>query len=432
MKSYDIVIIGGGVVGLTAAYSLSKEKLKVLVLEKEKEVGGALRSHKTNGSYIEESYHHIFENSYDFINLLKELGINDKLIWGQPITTFLYKNKLYKLSSVFDFLKSPFLSLLDKFNLGLLMINIKLVKNFKKLDNIPAEKWIIKKGGKKIYKKLFLPLLKSKFGSNYNQISASWFVDRMQVRNNRKSKSELLGYLKGGFHYFIEALYKGIINNKGTIETNVKLKKITVKNNKITSLHYNNKKVSTKLVISTMHPAGLLSFLKFPEGYAEKIQQLEPQGNICILLSLKRKLTDYYWINILDQNIFGSLIEHTNYIPSSEYGGQNLFYLASYPNKNSKLWGLNDNQLFKQYFNALIKIFPTLKKDDVLWWKINKLKDSGLIYKRGILKNMLPIRTPYSNLFIGGMFNSYPDRSINKSVSIGDKCAKLVKENYDG
>lgn len=432
MEIYDVAVIGGGVTGLTAAYRLSKEKLKVLVLEKEKELGGALRSYKINNYYIEESYHHIFEDSFDFINLLKELDIDTRLIWKQPTTTFLYRNRLFKLSSAFDLLKPSFLSLLDKFNLGILMISIKLVKNPEKLDCISAKEWIIKKGGKKLYNKMFLPLLKNKFGSNFNQVSASWFVDRMQVRNNRKNRSEMLGYLKGGFYHFINSLQKEIMKNNGTVEKNVKLKKIIIKNNKIDCLQYNNKKVSAKFVISTINPSGLLTYLKFPEEYTKKIRQIESQGNLCILLGLKKKLTKHYWMNILGQNIFGSLIEHTNYIPSSEYNDQNLVYLASYPSKNSKLWNLKDDKIFKLYSKALNKLFPDLTKNDVLWWKINKMRYSGLIYKQGTLKRILPLTTPYSNLFIGGMFNSYPDRSINRSVSIGEKCAKLVKEGYDG
>lgn len=432
MENYDVVIIGGGITGLTAAHRLSKEKLKVLVLEKEKELGGALRSYKINDYYIEESYHHVFEDSFDFINLLKELGIGNRLIWKQPSTTFLYKNRLYKLSSASDLLKSSFLSWSNKFCLGILMLNIKLVRNPKKLDNISAKDWIIKKGGQRLYNKMFLPLLKSKFGSNFNQASASWFVDRMQVRNNRKSKSELLGYLKGGFYHFIDSLQKEIINNKGTIEKNVELKKLTIENNKIRSLQYNNKKVSAKFVISTIHPSTLLTYLKFPEEYTEKIKQIESQGNICILLGLKKKLTKHYWMNILDKNIFGSLIEHTNYMHSSEYSGQNLVYLASYPDKNSQLWNLKTDKLFNLYFESLIKIFPNLTRHDILWWKINKMKNSGLIYKQGTLRYILPLTTPYSNLFIGGMFNSYPDRSINKSVSIGKKCARQVRDRYHG
>ena len=37
---YDVIIIGAGPAGLTAAYELSKKTKKVLVLEKKTKVGG--------------------------------------------------------------------------------------------------------------------------------------------------------------------------------------------------------------------------------------------------------------------------------------------------------------------------------------------------------------------------------------------------------
>ena len=38
--TYDVIIIGAGPAGLTAAYELSKSKKKVVVLEKKNQVGG--------------------------------------------------------------------------------------------------------------------------------------------------------------------------------------------------------------------------------------------------------------------------------------------------------------------------------------------------------------------------------------------------------
>lgn len=52
MKSYDVVVVGGGISGLSAAYTLYKRGLEVLVIEAGDEVGGAMRSITTPEGYV--------------------------------------------------------------------------------------------------------------------------------------------------------------------------------------------------------------------------------------------------------------------------------------------------------------------------------------------------------------------------------------------
>jgi uncharacterized protein with NAD-binding domain and iron-sulfur cluster len=41
---YDIIIFGGGLSGLTLAHELIKKKFKILIIEKDDELGGMVRS----------------------------------------------------------------------------------------------------------------------------------------------------------------------------------------------------------------------------------------------------------------------------------------------------------------------------------------------------------------------------------------------------
>ena len=41
---YDIIIFGGGLSGLTLAHELIKKKFKILIIEKDNELGGMVRS----------------------------------------------------------------------------------------------------------------------------------------------------------------------------------------------------------------------------------------------------------------------------------------------------------------------------------------------------------------------------------------------------
>jgi oxygen-dependent protoporphyrinogen oxidase len=51
METYDVVVVGGGVSGMSAAYALHKRGSEVLLLEAGAEVGGSMRSVTTPGGY---------------------------------------------------------------------------------------------------------------------------------------------------------------------------------------------------------------------------------------------------------------------------------------------------------------------------------------------------------------------------------------------
>ena len=49
MDKFDVVIIGGGLGGLSCGAILSKEGLSVCILEQQKHIGGCLQSFKRKG-----------------------------------------------------------------------------------------------------------------------------------------------------------------------------------------------------------------------------------------------------------------------------------------------------------------------------------------------------------------------------------------------
>jgi monoamine oxidase len=71
----DIIIIGGGLSGLTAAYLLKKQGLNVLVLEAANQLGGRIKTTITEtGAALEMGATWVF-NDYYLKTLLRELGI---------------------------------------------------------------------------------------------------------------------------------------------------------------------------------------------------------------------------------------------------------------------------------------------------------------------------------------------------------------------
>ena len=92
---YDVVIIGGGIAGLCAAYMLRDKNL--LLLEEEGRFGGRVLSEKINDAWYNIGTQYVMEEKNDFNQLLDELGI-EKTIHREeeyPFSVYL-DNKLYQ------------------------------------------------------------------------------------------------------------------------------------------------------------------------------------------------------------------------------------------------------------------------------------------------------------------------------------------------
>jgi len=424
---YDAIILGGGVTGLVAGYRLSKHGKKVLVIEKSPVIGGALSSFRINDYYLEHYYHHIFKRDTFLLKILEELGLSGHVLWEEALIGFLYNRKIFRLTSPFDLLCLKPLTIVEKMLLAKFLIRIILVRNVKKYDSITAKEFILKNAGKGLYSKFFEPLLRQKFDNSRDKVSAAWFIGRLQLRGNRTARGEVLGYLKGGFHKYVQKLKDVIISHGGGIILSSNADNILVKENRIYGIKIRKKTIKCSHVISTIPPDSLNKLVKFDKEYEKRLLRIEYQGAVCVIMGLKKPLSRYYWTNMMDREVcFGAIMEHTNLMPPGDYNMDHIVYLGSYCNRKSDLLKISDKEIFRRYFRDLQKRFKDLSKDDLLWWKVARLHHAGIIYKKNILSDILGFETPIKNLYIGGMFNSYPERGIDLSTKIGDKIAHII------
>ena len=95
MSMYDVVVIGGGPAGLTAAYLLSGEGRRVLVLESDSRfVGGISRTVEHEGFRFDIGGHRFFSKSLEVENFWTEI-LGDELMERPRISRIFYKGRYY-------------------------------------------------------------------------------------------------------------------------------------------------------------------------------------------------------------------------------------------------------------------------------------------------------------------------------------------------
>ncbi|MDD1682616.1 MAG: NAD(P)/FAD-dependent oxidoreductase [Methanoregula sp.] len=408
-----ICVIGGGLTGLVAAHVLAGEH-EVQLVEKLPYLGGCLSSYEMNGYWIERYYHHCFSTDNHLFVLLRELGLFESLEWRTGTTGYYSGGTIYPLSTPWEILRYPELSLIEKAKLGWLTLMAKSA-DLSSLDDVPAERYIIDHLGRNVYSSFFEPLLKSKFGDRRTEVSAAWLFSRIAIRSDRGVSGERLGYLNGGFHRIIDALEQAIEKKQGTIKTQCPVSSIYRQGEgwRVNDTRYD-------AVISTIPPTEL-------QKVGGPVMPPVPyQGAACVTLAMDRDVTrGIYWLNMKDSAPYGAVVSHTNFIPVDRYG-EHLVYLASY------FSGIVPARIDRTLIDDFCSRF-SVARNEIRWHRVAVDPSAGPVYTTGY-RSLIPA---YENqgLFMAGMFSrtNYPERSMEGSIRAGIEVAACIRkrDSYD-
>jgi len=419
----NAAIIGAGIGGLTAALELTKKGYQVTVYEKGAQAGGLAGGfHHPDWDWsVEFFYHHWFRSDKAILNLIKELGLSQKVHFYHPKTVMFHEGNFFPLDSVMAVLNFPGFTFFEKMRFGIVTAYIRFLATWKPLEKTTAHEWLLKYYGNKIYHINFEPMLKGKFGEYYQQVPMSWFWARF------KARSSDLGTYEGGFQAFFDDFTAILSERSVMIHFDTGVEKIEEHpNGKVTLMIAGEEKQYDKVVVTTS-PASFVQLApQLPEEYRNTIHQGKSIGAVVLLLSITHPLSreKYYWYNLPKSREFPflSLVEHTNFLASDHFGGTHLLYCGDYLPQNHEYFQLTKQELIERFLPSLKKINPDFENS----W----IKESWLFcqtYAQPVpflehSKNLLPITTPLNNVFLITMSQVYPwDRGTNYAVELVEK-----------
>ena len=432
MNNKNVAIIGAGYTGLSMAKKLIDNGYKVTIFEKDEEIGGIAKSIDKCGTKIEKHYRHIFKSDEYVIKLLKELEIENKLHWPETRMGYFSNNSVFAFGTPISLLKFKPLNLWQKFKFGLSIINIKLTKNYKIIENYTAEEWIKNKFGNTVYQSIWEPLLISKFGKDKNKISMSWLWGKISLRSSSTTiKGERLGYLDGSYEVLTNNL-RAYLEKKGCkILTNNKVNKIKKNKDNKWMVKVEDKEFNGfHFVISTVaYPITKRIFDEYlSEEEKQKMDLLKYTSAKTLLIVSKKSLSDFYWINIGDNSIpFGGIIEHTNMIDKANYDNKNIIYISNYMYQDDKLYNLDANELLKVYFPHLKKINHNIELEDIEEVTSYEETYAQPVIEKNYSQIKLSTNLSQDGLYVATMAQIYPeDRGMNYAIKLGHDVADII------
>ncbi len=429
-----VVIIGGGLAGLAAAYDLGKQGLRVTLLESSTDLGGLASAFALNRVPLERFYHFVCRADHDLVQFAQELGIGSKLHWRETRTSFFHHGRMFAFGTPFDLLRFAPVPPVQRVRFGLNILHSRYRREWQTLDQVPARDWLIASIGKEAYNVIWDPLLRVKFGEFHSQISAAWIwhrIWRVATSRQRIWERESMGYLEHGSTTLVDAVMQKLGECPSVqVRCGARVSRIVIEEGRARAVRLEDgESIPCDSVISTTPLPILLQMAPdLPPGYREQLARVEYIGVVCMMLKLRSPLTNSFWINTNDPRIsFNGFIEYTNLNPRRDLGGSHIVYIPFYLPVTSERFGRRDADLFAEYTTALQCIVPSFNPDGVEEYQVFRERYAQAICHTGFAKLVPSHQTPVENLYLTDSAQFYPeDRTISAAIRLGRRVAKMV------
>ncbi len=214
-RAPKVAIIGGGIMGISLGYFLSRQNVEVEIFEASPVLGGlAGPIVLEDGTQVDRFYHAILSSDDNLRQLAGELGIADQLRFRETKMGFYHQGQIFPMNNLLDFLRFPPLGWIDRFRLGLTILYAQFVRDWHQLERINVEEWLVRLSGKNTFKNIWRPMLKAKFDGGFENTPATYIwsrLVRMKSTRGGASQKEEAGHLIGGYLTLIKAMADKIL-----------------------------------------------------------------------------------------------------------------------------------------------------------------------------------------------------------------------------
>lgn len=426
----DIIILGGGLNGLFLGYFLKKKypSYSISIIEKTDNMGGLIEVQGVGSTVVEKFYHHVFLTDKVLLNTLKELGLFNLLDFRNSSVANLENACFQPFVTPLDLLKYKGLSFFSKIRIGLFTILIQMAKSGDKYIDENAEKWIRKNMGNEAWDKLWGPLFCGKFHDYAKNLSLSFLWARLNARaGSKKAGKEQLGYMVGSFDLLTRKLAEKLHDMGVKLFSNASMGGV-IRSGDNYKINIGNIALKSRVLITTFSPLIFKDVFKdlVPNIYLEKLNTVKYLASICPMFIFDKKITPYYWTNIIDEDVpFKCIIEHTNLFDSPGYQGNKILYLSHYLKQDDILLQKNDEYLKDFYLTNLEKALgQTLNPKEII---INRAMFAQPVFMLDLDRDILKFETPIRNVYQCNMTNLLPmERGISNCVYITNKFVNSV------
>jgi len=436
-----VCIVGAGPAGLSAAYSLTKNKFDVDLYEASNFAGGMSRTIPLWNQLVDMGPHRFFSNDSRVNSFWLEI-IKDDYIMVNRNTRIFYNNRF------FHYPLKPFNALI---NLGLIE-SVKClfsyfferlkIKNHK-FDTF--ETWVIKRFGKRLFEIFFKSYSEKLWGIKCSELDSDFAAQRIKklslfeaiksafIGNHSKHKTlvDQFAYPLFGTGMVYEKMANFIIENGNKLFYEKKIKSIKKLSDKFIVTTHDGKEAFYDTLISTMPITNLINNFKPPESVKNASKNLKFRNTLLVYIKLINcnPFPDQ-WIYIHSQELLtGRITNFKNWAPQINKGDPNTILCLEYwCNDEDDIWTESEEFLISLAKKELVQT-KLVKIDQIDAGAVKRIPKCYPIYKNNYKDHLKPIQKFFDeikNLYVIGRYGSFKYNNQDHSILMGLLAAENI------
>lgn len=445
----DILILGAGWSGLTAADRLLQVQKDVIILEKEPQAGGLARTLNYKGFKFDIGGHRLYFKKEKNIMFVKDLLAQDDLL-NLKRKSRIFLDQMY-ISYPLIF---PSIFKMNKKQLWKIFFEIFQLRKDAELDN--CEAWLKSNYGETLYKIFFKDYTEKVWGQSCDRLSSVWSEKRIgrqhlfdffkdilvQKNGSHKERAHSFNYPRGGIGALIKALeYK--IAPRCRIYPDVKLGKFRGKINNIDSLvcYVNGEETefSFKALLSTIPLKELL--VPFSADHRSSLNDrtsgVQYRSLILVCMAVHKEIiSDWHWCYFPSKDIvFSRIHEPKFWSPDMAPHGQTLLCIEIFCDNKGGYWEMPDEEIIERVKKSLNVTALLNGKNGFLDACVKRIDYAYPLCYKGFERPLSEIKgflSSFKNLYLGGRSGTHSYFDMEECLdNIGQTVKKMEEDDTD-
>jgi len=402
-----IGIIGGGIAGLACAHYLLKAGHEPVVLEAENDLGGHSARFVHDGLSFDRFPRALMETDSALCGLMSDLGALGQLSWRETHRAVVADQKLYPWDTWADLMRFSPVGLHARIRAGLANLYLTRSRMYGlDLDRVPALDWLRRLFGSRFLERVWIPLLRARFGDQMSEVPAYW-PWRMLNRHMRGGHP-VRGCIRSGFGWLADQLQASIESRGGEVRLQARVSRLFPRGEQ------------TGVLVDDVEEMfdGVISTVALPllEEFADP-QLLQntplPTTNYVdmqsVVLMMRTPLDRFDSATVLDESLpFQTIVESTHVLPTSSTAGYHLVYLLTRSTTPLRSSQVADDVVQKESIEALRTLYRDFDPRSVKASFVFRAAQALPVWTVGQLEHTLPTRMGDSRVYLCTNAQAYP------------------------